>query len=54
LSQHPLNGVQSCECDAIGPSQGGAPEEEPDLRRQVQNFAAHGIESETVSRTNNR
>ncbi len=42
LSQHSQNGVQSCECDVIGPSQDGALGEEPNLRRQVQNFAAHG------------
>ncbi len=30
-------------CDAIGVSQGGANEEEPILRKQVQNYVAHGM-----------
>lgn len=41
LSQHTLMGIQTYDGDAIGLSQGGAFGEDPDLRRQVQNFAAH-------------
>jgi hypothetical protein len=43
LSQHTLNGCQSLDCDAIGQSQGGSFWKVPNLRRQVQNFAAHGM-----------
>ncbi len=41
LSQHSLKGIQTYDGDAIGLSQGGAFGEDPNLRRQVQNCAAH-------------
>jgi hypothetical protein len=37
-----FKGVPTYHYDAIGSGQGGVLEEEPNLRRQVQNFAAHG------------
>lgn len=43
LSQHPQIGSRSHESDAIGQSQGGSCGKGPNLRRQVQNFAAHGM-----------
>jgi len=38
-----LLGFHICSGDAIGFGQGGASEAKPDLRKQVQNCAAHGM-----------
>ena len=43
LSQHSLIGSQSSMGDAIGLGQGETHEAGPNLRRQVQNSAAHGM-----------
>jgi hypothetical protein len=43
LSQHPLLGSRTFANNAIGQSQGGVHWLGPNLRMQVQNFAAHGM-----------
>jgi len=43
LSQHFKQRVFTFRCNAIGLGQGGAYEEEPILRKQVQNCVAHGM-----------
>jgi hypothetical protein len=43
LGQHLFIGFHICSGDAIGFGQGGASEAKPNLRKQVQNCAAHGM-----------